>query len=66
MAKNWIAGAVKRPGALSAAAKKAGALAPDGTIKKAWLHSQADSNDSRRSAQAQLAIRLAAMRKSRH
>ena len=31
--KNWIKGAIKRPGALKAAAKRAGALNKDGTIK---------------------------------
>jgi hypothetical protein len=62
---NWIAGAIKRPGALHAAAKKAGKVTPAGTINKAWLSQQAGSNDQRRAAQAQLAIRLAKMRKAK-
>lgn len=36
--KNWIKGAIKRPGALKAAAKRAGALNKDGTIKTSWLN----------------------------
>jgi hypothetical protein len=62
MADKWIAKAIKHPGALTAAAKKAGALAPDGTIKKAWVRKQAGSGSPQRSAQAQLALNLAKMR----
>jgi hypothetical protein len=65
MAEKWIAGAIKRPGALSAAAKKAGALSKDGTIKTAWIQQQAKSSDPRRSAQARLALNLAKMRMRR-
>ena len=35
--KNWIKGAIKKPGALKATAKRAGALKADGTIK-AYKH----------------------------
>lgn len=39
--KNWIAGAVKKPGALRAQAKRAGAMTKKGTISPAWLNKQA-------------------------
>lgn len=63
MAEKWISKAIKRPGALTAAAKRAGALTPEGTIRKGWLAKQAGSSNQRRSDQAALAIRLAKMRK---
>ena len=39
--KNWIKGAIKKPGALRATAKRQGALKADGTIKKSWLKDKA-------------------------
>jgi hypothetical protein len=65
MAEKWIQKAIKRPGALSAAAKKAGAVTAGGTIKKEWLQSQASSGNDRRAAQARLAMNLAKMRRGR-
>lgn len=41
MAKNFMKTAVKRPGALRAKAKRAGALSKSGTIKTSWLNKQA-------------------------
>lgn len=64
MAKKWIQGAIKRPGALRRAAKKAGAMTKKGTIKKAWLHQQAGKS-GRRGRQARLALSLGKMSKRR-
>ena len=55
MAKKWIQKAISRPGALRAAAKRAGALR-DG-ISPSWLRSQAKA-PGRRGKQARLAITL--------
>lgn len=58
MAKNWIAGAVKRPGAFSAKAKAAGMS----TRQFAEKH----KNDSGRlGAQARLALTLMGMKKKK-
>ena len=54
MAK-WIAGAIKRPGALRAAAKRAGAL--KNGISPSWLRGQAKA-PGRRGKQARLALTL--------
>jgi hypothetical protein len=40
---NWIAGAIKKPGALTAKAKAAGALTKKGTIDKAFLNKKSKS-----------------------
>jgi len=56
----WIKGAIKRPGALRAAAKRAGAL--KNGISKAWLRAQAKA-PGRRGRQARLAITLGKMPK---
>jgi len=55
--KKWIAPAIKRPGALTAAAKRAGALTKRGTIKVAWLRQQAKKK-GRRGKQARLALTM--------
>ena len=60
--KKWIAGAIKRPGALRAKAKKTGALTRGGTIKKSWLNKQAKVG-GRTGRQARLAKTLSKMRK---
>lgn len=39
--KNWIKGAIKKPGALRAQAKRAGAMTKKGTISPDWLKKQA-------------------------
>ncbi len=54
--KGWIAGAIKRPGALRAKAKKAGAM-KGGKIKPSWLEDKSKGN-SRTAKQARLAEML--------
>ena len=58
--KLWIKGAIKRPGALRRAAKRAGAL-KDG-ISKTWLRSKAKAK-GRIGKQARLAVTLGKLRK---
>lgn len=58
MARKWIKRAIKRPGALRAAAKRAGALRNG--ISKVWLRAQAKA-PGRRGKQARLAITLSKM-----
>lgn len=55
MAKKWIKGAIKRPGALRAAAKRAGAL--KNGISKAWLKAKTKA-PGRLGRQARLAVTL--------
>lgn len=59
---NWIKGAIKKPGALRATAKKAGAIKADGTIKKTWLQDKAKGSD-KTAQRARLAITLSKMKK---
>lgn len=56
----WIAKAIRRPGALRAAAKRAGALRNG--ISRTWLRAQAKA-PGRRGRQARLAITLGKMKK---
>lgn len=58
--KKWIAGAIKRPGALRAAARRAGALRNG--ISKTWLRAKAKA-PGRIGRQARLAITLGKMPK---
>jgi hypothetical protein len=60
--KNWIKGAIKKPGALKATAKRAGALKADGTIKKTWLKEKAKGS-GKTAQRARLAITLGKMKK---
>lgn len=60
MVKKWIAGAIKRPGALRATAKRAGAL--KNGISKTWLRSKAKA-PGRVGKQARLALTLSKMSK---
>ena len=62
MAKKWISKAISRPGALRAAAKRAGALR-DG-ISPSWLKSQAKA-PGRRGKQARLAITLRSLHRQK-
>jgi hypothetical protein len=62
--KDWIKGAVEHPGALRAAAKRAGALKKDGDIKKSWINEQA-KKDTVTGRRARLAQTLAKMRKKK-
>lgn len=57
--KLWIKGAIKRPGALRAAAKRAGAL--KNGISKTWLRAKAKA-PGRIGRQARLAITLGKLR----
>jgi len=59
---NWIAGAVKHPGALTAKAKRAGAVTKGGTIKPSWLAEQAKKGGTT-GKQARLAQTLKKMKK---
>jgi len=60
--KNWIKGAIKKPGSLTAIAKKAGAVKSDGTIKKSWLKEKAKGS-GKTAKRARLAITLGKMKK---
>lgn len=60
--KAWIQGAIKKPGALRATAKRAGAIKSDGTIKKSWLREKARGK-GKTAQRARLAITLGKMRK---
>ena len=62
MAKKWIKGAIKRPGALRRAAKRAGAL--KNGISKTWLRSKAKAK-GRIGRQARLAVTLSKLRRRR-
>lgn len=59
---NWVKGAIKKPGALRATAKKAGAMTPEGTIEKSWLKKKAKSKGVT-GQRARLAQTLSKMRK---
>lgn len=60
--KNWIKGAIKKPGALKATAKRQGALKSDGTIKKTWLREKAKGKGVT-AQRARLALTLSKMKK---
>ena len=60
--KNWIKGAIKKPGSLTATAKRAGAVKADGTIKKSWLKEKAKGK-GKTAKRARLAITLGKMKK---
>lgn len=60
--KNWIQGAVKKPGSLTATAKNAGALKSDGTISKTWLKEKAKGSGVT-AKRARLALTFSKMKK---
>lgn len=62
--EDFIKGAIKRPGALRAKAKRAGAIGKKGTIKKSFITSSA-KKAGRTGSQARLAITLAKLRKKK-
>jgi hypothetical protein len=62
--KNWIKGAIKKPGSLTATAKRAGAVKSDGTIKKSWLKEKAKGS-GKTAKRARLAITLGKMKKKK-
>jgi len=59
---NWIAGAIKKPGALRAAAKRAGAITKAGNIKLEWLRTWAKKK-GKAGKRARLAMTLRKLRK---
>ena len=64
MSKNWIAGAIKHPGALTAKAKKAGGIdKKTGKIKASFIDKAEHSTNSTTRKQANLAKTLGKMRK---
>ena len=60
--KDWISGAIKKPGSLTATAKRAGAIKSDGTIKKSWLKERAKGN-GKTAKRARLALTLSKIKK---
>tara|TARA_R110000868_G_scaffold369465_1_gene632830 strand:- start:308 stop:505 length:198 start_codon:yes stop_codon:yes gene_type:complete len=60
--KNWIKKAIKKPGSLTATAKREGAVKVDGTIKKSWLREKAKGS-GKTAQRARLAITLSKMKK---
>ena len=60
--KRWIKSAIRRPGALTAVAKRVGALTKSGTIKVSWLREQARKKGTR-GRQARLALTMRKMKK---
>jgi hypothetical protein len=62
MAKDWIQGAIKEPGALRATAKRSkDAMKKDGTIKVSWLNEKAKGK-GKTAQRARLALTLRNMR----
>ena len=62
--KDWIKGAVKKPGALKATAKAHGAIAKDGDIKKSFVDKAAEGKYGKKTERrAELAKTFAKMRK---
>lgn len=60
MAKDWIKGAIKKPGALKNTAKKDGAIGKNGDIKSGWLNKEA-KKPGKTGARARLAKTLKKM-----
>jgi len=60
--KKWIQGAIGKEGALTAQAKRAGALTSGGTIKTSWLEERAKGGSSTTARRARLALTLRRMR----
>jgi len=63
--RKWIQKAIKHPGALRAAAKRAGALNKDGTIKVSWLREQAKKGNTTIARRARLALTLRKLRRKK-
>ena len=64
MAKHWIAGAIKRPGALHRRAARTGGLTKKGKIKASWLAKWVKKK-GRAGKQARLARTMKSFRKKR-
>lgn len=60
--KKWIKKSIKHPGALTATAKRAGAIKKDGDIKVAWLREKAKGKGVT-ADRARLALTLRKMNK---
>ena len=60
---NWIQGAIKKPGSLTATAKKAGKVNKEGKINKSWLREKAQGSGVT-AKRARLAITLGKLRKN--
>ena len=60
--RNWVKGAVKKPGSLRRAASRSGGLTKSGKIKKAWLK-KAAKKPGKLGQRARLAITFGKMRK---
>lgn len=64
--KKWIKKAIKKPGALRATAKKHGAIAKDGDIKKSFIDKAAKGKYGKKTEKrAELAKTLSKMRKKK-
>lgn len=64
--KNWIKGAIKKPGALRETAKEHGAIAKDGDIKKSFIDKAAKGKYGKKTEKrAELAKTLGKMRKKK-
>lgn len=61
---NWIQGAIKKKGSLTATAKSAGAVDKKGKIKKSWLKEKAKGS-GKTAQRARLAITLGKLRKKK-
>jgi hypothetical protein len=61
---NWIQGAIKKKGSLTATAKNAGAVNKEGKIKKSWLKEKAKGS-GKTARRARLAITLSKLRKNK-
>ncbi len=57
--------AIKKPGALTATAKKAGALKSDGTIKVSWLKEKAKGGNKKTAQRARFALTLRKLNKKK-
>ena len=61
MAKDWIEGAIKKPGALRATAKREGMIKHNGALSVADIGKLEKSKDSKTKKRAQLAQTLMSM-----
>lgn len=55
--------AIKKPGSLTATAKRAGAVKKDGTIKVSWLREKAKGGNSKTAQRARFALTLKKLKK---
>jgi|TARA_R100000482_G_scaffold29522_1_gene9440 hypothetical protein len=57
--------AIKKPGSLTATAKRAGAVKKDGTIKVSWLREKAKGGNSKTAQRARFALTLRKLNKKK-